>query len=238
MKFSTFSISVAGKKSPTRRPENQDRVLCRTLDVVGDQGMLLVVADGMSSSPYGGSLAKWVVETHLAKDAIAFVEGHNPADDLQSYLKQLHAQFLKEFSGEGMEDFLASGASLSVALLHHDAADCLWAGDSPMYVSRRTAAGYDTEKVTLPDHDPFGCLTNCFGAGTAFDIRHKRMDLSPGDIITVASDGPRIDEQVLSSIYQDYSFSKAALEHMVNISARGHFWDDLSIVSGQAVPRF
>jgi len=233
MKFLTYSISVPGKKSPTRKRENQDRVLCRQLDVNGSQGALLVVADGMSSSPYGGSVAKWIVEQHLANDAIAFADGSDPADELRACLNQLHEQFHKEFSGEGMEDFLASGASLSVCLLHKNAAECLWAGDSPIYVSRKTDAGYETEKITRPDHDPMGCLTNCFGAGTPFDIRHRRVSLSSGDIITVASDGPAIDEQVLNGIYQKLDFSKAALEEMIRISARGHFWDDLSIVAGQ-----
>ncbi|MEI6972784.1 MAG: protein phosphatase 2C domain-containing protein [bacterium] len=233
MKLSTRSISAPGKKLPTRRRENQDRVLCRPLEVNGNQGVLMVVADGMSSSPYGGSVARWLVELHLANDGITFLDGCATADVLRSYLNQLHKHFLKEFSEEGMEDFLASGASLSVSLLHHDMADCLWAGDSPIYVSRKTASGYSTEKLADADHDPMGCLTNCFGAGTAFDLHHKCVHISAGDIVTVASDGPAIDEQVLSSIYQEYSFSKAALEHMVNISARGHFWDDLSIVAGQ-----
>mgnify|MGYP001614755403 CR=1 FL=1 len=190
----------------------------------------------MSSSVFGGSVARWLVEQHIAEDTIAFSEEHNPADDLRAYLNRLHALFCREFSEDGMEDLLASGATMSVGLLHYDAAECLWAGDSPIYVSRKSVSGYETEKITRPDHDPFGRLTNCFGAGSKFDLRQRSVRISSGDIITVASDGPAIAEQVLDGIYQKHSFSKAALEEMIRISAWGCFWDDLSIAAGQAMP--
>lgn len=70
----------------------------------GSQGVLLVVVDGMSSSPFGGSVARWVVEQHLATDKIAFEAGLAADHALRVYLRQLHEQFHEEFAGEGMED--------------------------------------------------------------------------------------------------------------------------------------
>ena len=233
MEFSTFSISIPGKKSPANRSENQDRVLCRTLDVNGSQGVLLVVADGITSCPFGGSVARWIVERHLAQDSFPFAEGQDPADSLRSYLNQLHKDFYVEFAAPGMEGFLDSGATLSVALLHHAVAACLWAGDSPIYLSRRTAVGYETELITTPDHDPHGRLRNCFGAGSPFNLRHRHLSLACGDVITITSDGLSIDEYTLSHIYQENGVSTATLEQMVHLSARGHFWDELSVVASQ-----
>ncbi len=59
-------------------------------------------------------------------------------------------------------------------------ADCLWAGDSPIYVSRKNTKGFDTEMISRGDHDAHGRLTNCFGAGTPFSLRHRRLDISCG----------------------------------------------------------
>lgn len=236
MQFSTLSITAPGKKPSRQRVDNQDRVLCRPLDVSGSQGVLLSVADGISGCPYGGSVARWIVEQHLAKDAVAFPAGRDPADALRAYLEKINAEFYAEANTRGIDGFSDSGASLAVSLLHHSAADCFWAGDSPIFISRKTSSGYDTEMISTPDHGTGGQLTNCFGGGSPFDLRHRRLRLAHGDIITVASDGVAVDEYTLSHVYRTKAFTKAALDQMIRLSSRGQFWDDLSIAASQGNP--
>lgn len=232
MTYVTYAVSVTGKKAPGRRPDNQDRVLSRTIDVSGTEAALLVVADGVTTCPFGGSVARWVVERHLAVDTIPFVPGVAPLESLQVYLKDLHAHFYAEFAA-GPEGFTDSGASLSLALLHHGVADCLWAGDSPIYASKKHAKGFTTEMISRPDQDVQRRLTNVFGAGSPFDLRHRRIDLSEGDIVTVTSDGVTVDEDSLSGIFGTKGLSRAALDELVRLSTRGRCWDDISVVAGQ-----
>jgi serine/threonine protein phosphatase PrpC len=234
--FSTYSMSVVGRKPWAKHTENQDRVLCRAVDIHGDQGAILVVADGITKCPFGGSVARWVVEQHLAKDNIAFADG-DPADCLHGYLNRLHSQFYAEFSS-GPDGFLDSGASLSVALLLRDTAYCLWAGDSPIYISRRTVAGFDTELISRPDQDSAHRLTNAFGAGSPFELRVRRLSISRGDIVTITSDGVAIDEWTLSCIYRENTLLKVAIEKMIRSSTRGRSWDDLTVAVGQSIKQF
>ena len=79
-------------------------------------------------------------------------------------------------------------------------------------------------------------MTNCFGGGSPFDLRHRRLQLAQGDIVTVASDGVAVDELTLSHVYRTKAFTKAALKEMISLSTRGQFWDDLSIAVGQGLP--
>ena len=129
---------------------------------------------------------------------------------------------------------LSSGASLSVVLLHGQEADCLWAGDSPIYHSRKTKKGYDTQSLTRPDHDRQGHLTNCFGAHTPFSLHHNTVQLSPDDIVTITSDGILVDDYTLGRIYHSHPFGAPTLNEMLRISRRPPFWDDLRVVAGKA----
>ena len=129
---------------------------------------------------------------------------------------------------------LNSGATLSVVLLHDQVADCLWAGDSPIYHSRKTEKGYDTQLLTRPDHDRQGHLTNVFGSNTPFSLHHTPVRLAADDIITITSDGILVDDYTLGRIYHSHPFGTPALNEMLRLSRRPPFWDDLSIVAGKA----
>ena len=89
------------------------------------------------------------------------------------------------------------------------------------------------EMISTPDHSTGGQLTNCFGGGSPFELRHRRLQLAHGDIITVASDGVAVDEHTISHVYRTKAFTKAALDQMIRLSSRGQFWDDLSVAAGQ-----
>ena len=236
MNYSTAQISEAGRKAPPRRIENQDRVLCRELKVGDVAGLLLVVADGISRCPSGGSVANWLVANHLAEDPIDFPSGTEPVWALKSYLDHLSVQFRDEFAAPEFEGMLRSGCTLSVVLVHGRQADCLWAGDSPVYHSRPVKKGFETQLLTRPDHDREGCLTNCFGAYSHFALHHCRVQLEDSDIVTLASDGIAVDDYTLGRIYKDQGFGPLALQEMLRISRRGKFWDDLSVAAAKATP--
>ncbi len=234
MNFATFQGTEGGRKSPARRAENQDRVLCRTLPVGDVSGVLLAIADGITQCPNGGSVAHWLVAKHLKDDAIDLPVGRKPAVSLQGYLERLYGEFKAEFAMPEYEGMLNSGASLSVVLLHDQVADCLWAGDSPIYHSRKVRKDYETQLLTRPDHERSGQLNNCFGAHAAFTLHHCRVQLAVDDIMTVTSDGILVDDYTLGRIYGAKGFGSAAIQEMFRISRRAPFWDDLSVAAGKA----
>ena len=234
MKFSTCQITEGGRKPSTRRTENQDRILSRELPIGVASGLLLVVADGISQTPNGGSVANWLVEKHLKEDTIDFPPSREPVLSLKDYLDNLNIQFKSEFATPEYEGMLNSGASLSVVLIHNQVADCLWAGDSPIYHSRKTKKTYETQLLIRPDHDRSGRITNCFGANLPFNLHHCCVQVAAGDIITLTSDGILVDDFTLGRIYHSHPFGTPALQEMLRISRRPPFWDDLSIVAGKA----
>ena len=89
MNFSTCQTTEGGRKSSTRRTENQDRILIRKLPVGDGAGFLLVVADGVSQTSNGGSVANWLVEKHLKEDAIEFPSDRVPVLSMKDFLENL-----------------------------------------------------------------------------------------------------------------------------------------------------
>jgi len=235
MNYASLQMSEPGRKPPPRRPDNQDRLLCRTLNVQGSDGFLLAIADGITNCPSGGSVANWVVTKHLGIDAIDFPLPQSPSESLRQYLEGLHLLFTDEFSAPEYEGMLASGATLSVVLMHGHTADCLWAGDSPIYHSRLVRKDYETRLLTRPDHERDGSLSNCFGAHASFSLRHCQIDLNAQDILTVTSDGIQVDGLGISHVYNTHGFTKDAMREMFRLSRQSRFWDDLSVAAAQCM---
>ncbi len=219
-------MSVGGRK----HKENQDRALARAMSWSPSPLYLLAVADGISSCRYGASVARYIVERHLQTDAI-FQQGDKPiGDQLRAYLTALNRSFHDEFSD--MEDMQASGASLSIAVLSVDTADCLWAGDSPIYISRQRAGGYDTEMILRPDKKD-NALTDHFGGAAPFDLKHVRLTLRLGDILTITSDGAVHDADLLSDAYARHGFTAAVLDEIRDRAYRSPTCDDISVAACQ-----
>jgi serine/threonine protein phosphatase PrpC len=217
-----LSFSAAGR----RHEENQDRVLARIVEWSPGPLYLIAVADGVSQCSFGGSVANYIVERHLARDTI-FRQGQGaPAVQLKQYLRQLNDGFYAEFSE--LDEMMASGATLSVALLQEDAADCFWAGDSPIYWSRPSSHGYLTRQISVPDRKG-SLLSDNFGAHAPFALKHEQVAIGPGDIVTIASDGVVHDAESLSEGYARLGFSEELLLEIKDIANRSRFSDDISV---------
>ena len=109
--------------------ENQDRLIMRALSsqLVNQRVYIIGVADGISQCSFGASVARWIIEKHLAVDAIFKVAGKPIGSQFENYLRELYGIFQNEFSD--FEDMLSSGATLSAASASGRHADCFWAGD-------------------------------------------------------------------------------------------------------------
>ena len=226
--YSVLSMSAVGRK----HKENQDRALARTIPWTPTPLYLLVVADGISSCVYGGSVARFIVERHLAVDEIFHPEGQPIGDQLKDYLVALNKSFHNEFSD--MEEMQASGASLSVAVVCGDVADCFWVGDSPIYISRQIPTGFESELILIPDKDG-NALTDHFGGAAPFNLTHRHLTLAVGDILTITSDGVVHDSDLLSRSYARIGFNQAFLNEVKDRANRSPVSDDISLVACKRV---
>ncbi|MFZ4395144.1 MAG: hypothetical protein ACOYOU_05890 [Kiritimatiellia bacterium] len=225
--------SMFGKSHVGRtHADNQDEVLARQISRMETPRdiHLIGVADGISRSPFGGSVARWIMRKHLDCDAVFPTGLNNIGTQFATFVRGLHAQFLREF--EGVPDMLASGASLSLACLWEDVAICGWAGDCPVFLSVPQERKLTTTQVSLPDiarvsHD----LTDCFGANSPFNFKVKELAVPHGGILTIASDGAQSDAFTLNDLYQKNASNLACLQTVIDAARKYPTCDDVSIVA-------
>ena len=199
MSYSMIGQTHVGNK----HLENQDKIISRKFQATSSHPELFLigVADGISQCPYGGSVARYIMEQHLLVDDIFNVAGA-PIDILQQYLKNLHKSFKDEF--EDMYDMLNSGASLSLALAQDSGTvDCLWCGDSPIFLTKNIDGEFVTKQISIPDNDQMGALTDNFGGFADFNLKHKSLTLFSDEIITVTSDGVENANIMLNEQYEN-----------------------------------
>jgi len=223
MSFSMIGQTHVGNK----HPENQDRIITREF---ASKGLSLIgVADGISQCSYGGSVARFIMEQHLTVDEI-FISSGSPIEILKEYLKNLHNSFEDEF--KDWYDMLESGASLSLALAEKNGTiHCMWAGDSPIFLTEKIDGEFTTQQISTPDHDSVGALTDSFGAFADFELKHKTLQINPRDIVTVTSDGIENADALLNDKYTYLGFSDMVCSTIIDEMLQNPYADDISITA-------
>ena len=199
-----LSVQIPGRKQGTKAMENQDRLLIRCMQDGDDEVILLGVSDGISQCSYGGSVARWIIERHLATDEW-FKPGDSIGEALPSYLSALYQTFQAEFVD--FPDMLDSGATVSVAAIHGEDITCCWVGDSPIFLLTKTDKSYIAQLISRPDLERVtGKLSDCFGKSAPCVFKTATLKASPGCVLVVATDGAKLDEGLLAgTLEQGYS---------------------------------
>jgi serine/threonine protein phosphatase PrpC len=205
-------------------------LLVRSLPTLADSRplTLIAVADGISNCPYGGSVARYVVDRHLSRDTIT-LPGAGAAEGLAGYLRALHDEFRREFADS--PDMLASGCTVTAAALCGPILSYCWVGDSPLFVIRNTPKGWAARQLTRPDTDRLRVLTDCFGHGCPGVFKCGDLRLNPDDVVIAATDGACLDEFLLESSLAALEFSDAWLEELARPAQSARFHDDISIIA-------
>jgi serine/threonine protein phosphatase PrpC len=234
-RFATLRMSMMGRKGSGCLPENQDRVLERRFVLDASEVLLIAVADGVSRCPAGGAIANYLISEHLASDPLFDHPRRGNAKQwsrrlpplLRRYLRQLHGHFYKEF--EGNPAMLDSACTLSVVVLEHASAHCMWVGDSPIFLARMDNGCYVTRQLSVPDL--WGrLLIDCFGAHAPFEIKYARAELQVNDLIAVASDGVAKDPETFSAMLNDFGPSPKLLKGVESNALSSSYYDDASLV--------
>ena len=212
---------ITASRMGEKHVENQDRVLERRLT---ESSGLIAVADGMGGTPYGGSVARWLIEGHLAVDDLPLEPGRM-ASVFRAYLETLSSQFRSEFSD--VPEMLSSGATLSVVAFFERQAECFWVGDSPIFAV--TVEPLQTRPVSTPDRGSRAhVLTDWFGGRSPFNLKHAAV--SDADILTICSDGVVSDPGELNRMWSR-GFTQAAADELVDRCVAVPGSDDASIAA-------
>ena len=88
--------TIGGSRCGRKHVENQDRIILRTFPQADDGAAihLIGVVDGISGSPFGASVARWLVEKHLAVDDVF----HSADGDLGGQLETIYRISMQRFS--------------------------------------------------------------------------------------------------------------------------------------------
>ncbi len=209
--------------------ENQDRAIART--IVGAEDLsLIAVADGISSCPFGGSVANWVINEHVAIDSIELAAGVSQESQLRDYLEGLSTEFRKSWAD--FPEMLMSGCCLSLATHYRGETHCFWVGDSPIFSTAVIDGQYTTEQVSTPDSPGGSVINDWFGGTSRFRLKHIRLS-SPCSIVTITSDGAKYDAPMLSTAYQQLGFCDRLSEEIVREALLDPHADDVSISAMQ-----
>lgn len=228
-KYRVLQTTLIGHKSLFGREENQDRVLHRAFALPAGELHLLAVCDGISRCPAGGDVASYVVEEHLAKDAIFHGNGDSPSPKAQffAYLNDLQKQFYREFAQN--DDMLESGCTMSVALVESEVAHCAFLGDSPIVIARKVEGRFATRQVSTPDLAG-RLLTDCFGAGAPGRIKEQQVTLARGDLLIIGSDGAIKEPSRFSRILNEHGPAPELLRAVEEEARSAHFYDDATLI--------
>ncbi len=211
-------IWLGGTRCGQKHSENEDH---HGAWQIGDRRILLAVADGIGSHPYGGSVARWLI----ANTPIYACDG-----SLLEILQRLHHQIRAEF--EDVEDFLVSGASITFALVCGNTAHLLWAGDSPAYHATTGPDG-QCRRLTVPHSSSADVLENWFSGDRVLSPQETTLELAKNDVLVICSDGAVLDETMLRQVVQKNLLSQAHLDELLDNSVAAFDSDDATIICYQ-----
>ncbi|MDB6174774.1 MAG: Protein serine/threonine phosphatase PrpC, regulation of stationary phase [Chthoniobacteraceae bacterium] len=227
--FRFLDMTFMGHKGEGCAEENQDRVLHRRIFSNEGELHLMAVADGVSRCPRGGDVAQYIVE-HLANDPLLDSSRLPLAILVRKYLRELHEGFYQEFAGR--DEMLESASTLSVAILENGVAHCFWVGDSPIFLAQENHHRFVTSQISTPDL----CgrlLIDCFGASAPFQTKYSKVQMAPGDVLMVATDGAIRSLEDISSMLNAYGPTQDLLDFIQRQAPKSDYFDDASLVLAQ-----
>src|SRR4051812_15004984 len=103
-------MTLKGHKGEGVADENQDRVFQRRMSVGQSELLLIGVADGVSRCAHGGEVAAYLIDRHLAIDALFDPAVPRSVEDFgRRYLRRLNSHFYREFANQ--PDMLESAST-------------------------------------------------------------------------------------------------------------------------------
>lgn len=235
-----YEVGVANRLG--NRAANQDR-----LGVVEtDEGILLVLADGMGGMSQGELAAQTLVE--MARNAYQEAERpvRNPPDLMTDVIHRTHDELVR-ING----DKRGPGTTAVLCLIQNGEAQWAHVGDSRLYVFRNGQALLRTRDHSYVEelfrrglidsterarHPRRHQITQCIGCGRQrpqVSVARPRL-LHDGDVILICSDGlwEAVDEDEMARLLAEHSLEEAtyAMAEQAETAAYPHS-DNISVIA-------
>lgn len=234
----TFSITNIGR----RREMNQDYMFTSET-AVGKLPNLFIVADGMGGHKAGEYASKFAVETLV--DTVRESEIGEPVAVVKAALKKanrlLKSEAQKDISKNGM------GTTVVAATIIERVLYAANVGDSRLYVINREKIEQITrdhslveemvrlgemDKAQAKDHPDKNIITRAIGVTSDLTIDFFEMEIKPGDIILMCSDGltNMIDDEDIRKIVLSQRDIVEIAEKLVNTANENGGKDNITVV--------
>jgi serine/threonine protein phosphatase PrpC len=203
--FLLLDLSSARTWSGSDGPENPEEM--RNFDI-GEQGLVLVVSDGMGGALAGDVASRMAIEA--VRDVLTGNNASGPACDpdasLVECLKHATMQANRNIHFKSLEDSRCSGmgATLTGAAIRDDKLDLIQVGDSRAYVMRGQQIRLATKDQSLVQqlvdvgqiseaeaetHMFRNVILQALGAQNELTPATARIQLRQGDMLLLCSDG-------------------------------------------------
>ena len=226
--FLLLDLAAARTWSGSDGPENPDDM---RQFAVGDQGLVLVVSDGMGGALAGDVASRMAIEA--VRDVLmgnnAEGPGCEPDATLVDCLKQATMQANRNIHYKSLEDSRCSGmgATLTGAAVKGDKLDLVQVGDSRAYVMRGQQIRLATKDQSLVQqlvdvgqiseeeaetHMFRNVILQALGAQTELAPATARIQIRQGDMLLLCSDGlsGKLRNEEIRQIVSDSSEDLAA----------------------------
>jgi protein phosphatase len=221
----------------------------------GEQGQLLLVADGMGGHAAGEKASSIAVDQLVRRLLNSvhwfFQVDHDCEDDfieaLKGLLQDAHKRILAESAANHSQQGM--GTTLTMAHLMWPRMYVVHAGDSRCYLVRNGEAEQLTTDHTLahqlveagglkPEEEATSrwsnVLWNVLGGNADGELiaEVRRADLEPGDTIVLCSDGLHryIDNDQLASIVDELQDPRAICDRLIELANAGGGEDNITVV--------
>ncbi len=190
-----FSITDIGK----RRKLNQDYVYVSTRPI-GNLPNVFIVADGMGGHNAGDYASKYTVE--VIEDEIVNSRSTEPVWILGGAIRKANSMIRKVASGNA--HFFGMGTTVVAATVRDTVLEVANVGDSRLYVSNQSEIRQITRDHSLVEemvrmggidrtaarsHPDRNIITRAVGALDTIEVDFFQVELAPGDIVLLCSDG-------------------------------------------------
>ncbi len=204
------------------RQVNQDRLTA----IESDDGVVLVLGDGLGGKPGGDLASQTLIDTITEQLTLHPLPAENPEKFLRELLRRAHHAIL--MAGAEQRPPIAPGTTAVIALVQNGTAWWAHVGDSRLYLFRNGVPLYRTQdhsyveelyqagRITLQkthDHPMRNYVTKCIGLFN----KEPEIEVSPsvplrvGDILLLCSDGfwEPLDELQLGTLIQQGPLNEA-----------------------------
>ena len=235
--FKTYSMTDIGR----RRKLNQDTVYsCE--HPLGNLNNLFIVADGMGGHKAGDYASAYTVKA--IEREVEVCEDRSPIKILREAITVANMEIYEKASTEA--DFAGMGTTVVAATISDDTLYVANVGDSRLYLIDKAITQVTKDHSLVAElvrkgsldatqakaHPDKNIITRAIGAASSVDIDFFEVELSPGDIILMCTDGLTNmvdDDEILRIVRTGVDVADIA-ENLVKMANHNGGKDNIGVV--------